>query len=530
MKKIFLSLAGLWVSVMTLSAQNMNPLQKLQYAEHIIEKFYVDTVNSESMVESAIEAMLKRLDPHSLYTDAEETRAFTEPLSGNFSGIGVQFNMATDTVYVIQTVAGGPSERVGIMAGDKIVSANDTVIAGKKMKTTEVMKHLRGPKGSVVNLGVVRKGVADTLSFRVVRDDIPIYSVDAYYMINPTTGYVRVSRFAETTAEEMKKALKALGKKGMKDIVLDLQDNGGGFLQAATQIAELFLSKGDRIVYTKGEHARPMYFDAERNGAYRDGRIVVLVNQTSASASEILAGAIQDNDRGVVVGRRTFGKGLVQRPFPFPDGSMIRLTVARYYIPSGRCIQKPYHEGDDDYYSDLMNRYRSGELSSADSVHFSDSLLYYTNKLHRPVYGGGGVMPDLFVPIDTTGYSDYYRDLVAKAVLYRYCLKYIEDNRADLKKNYGDADVFVEKFTVTPDMVDAMVEFGKKEGVEPVPEQLEISRNVIETVVKGYIGRDLFDENVGYRVLNPMNPIYSEGVRLIGDRQAYDKILSPADN
>ncbi len=531
MRKICLAALGLCAAAVTVQAQTMamNPLQKLQYAEHIIEKFYVDSVNSETMVESAITAMLKKLDPHSQYTNAEETREFTEPLSGNFSGIGIQFNMATDTVYVIQTIAGGPSERVGILAGDRIISANDTVIAGKKLKNSQVMKHLRGPKGTVVDLGVMRRGVPDTLNFRVVRDDIPIYSVDAAYMIDPATGYVRVSRFAETTFDEMKKALGDLRKKGMKNLVIDLQDNGGGFLQAATQVAELFLDKGDRVVYTQGENTRPMYFDVTKNGPYRDCKVVVLVNQYSASASEILSGALQDNDRGVIVGRRTYGKGLVQRPFPFPDGSMIRLTVARYYTPSGRCIQKPYNEGDDDYYADIMHRYDSGELTNADSIHFSDSLLFRTNRLNRPVYGGGGIMPDRFVPIDTVGYSDYYRDLMAKGVLYRYCLKYVEEYRADIKKNYPDVEAFVKGFTVTPAMMDEMVAFGEKEGVSKNAEQLAVSSAIIHTILKAYIGRDIYDEAAFYRVANGLNPIYKKGVDIISSQEEYSSVLSPSD-
>lgn len=526
MHRYFITAFSVFVcSVAIIQAQTFHPNQKLQYAEHIIEKFYVDTLNADRLVESAVVAMLKTLDPHSQYTDVEETRSFTEPLSGNFSGIGVQFNMATDTVYVIQTVAGGPSEKVGIQAGDKIISANDTVIAGLKMKNTDVMKRLRGPKGSVVNLGVVRRGVPDVLTFRVVRDDIPIHSIDAYYMVNPTSGYVRISRFGETTVEEMKKALSDLNKKGMRDLIIDVQDNGGGYLQAATDIAQMFLGKGDGIVNTKGEHVNPMNFSADRNGKYRDGRLVVLVNQSSASASEILAGAVQDNDRGVVVGRRTFGKGLVQRPFPIPDGSMIRLTVARYYTPSGRCIQKPYSDGDNDaYYSDMIHRYKSGEFYSADSVHFSDSLLYRTLRLGRPVYGGGGIMPDCFVPVDTTSYSDYYRDLMAKGVPYRYCLDYIDNNRKELKRDYPDVDKFLRLFTVTSEMLDDMVQYGVKEGVPENKEQFDVSRDFIRTLLKAYIARDLFDETAFFRIANELNPIYKEGVRIVSGED-YESIL-----
>ena len=390
MKKIFL--LGLMMScalIVMAQSMEMSPSQKLRYAEGIISAYYVDTVNSNKIVEEAIVAMLKTLDPHSSYTNAEETKELTEPLQGNFSGIGITFNMQSDTLYILQTVANGPCEKVGIVAGDRIISANDTIISGVKKKNNDVIKILRGPKGTVVNLKVKRKGKKDLLSFRVIREEIPIYSVDAAYMADATTGYVRISRFAEDTNEEFLKAVKELKAKGMKDIIIDLQDNGGGYLGSAYNLASNFLRGGDLVVYTEGLNSSPYYFRTDFNGDLLDGKVVILVNQYSASASEIVAGAIQDNDRGLIVGRRTFGKGLVQRPFPFPDGSMIRLTISRYHTPSGRCIQKPYTEGDEeDYRKDILKRFESGEFMSADSIHFADSLKCYTLKNRRVVYGG----------------------------------------------------------------------------------------------------------------------------------------------
>lgn len=508
------------------SAFSFSPQKKLNYAEQIIEGYYVDTVNTDAMVESAIVAMLKHLDPHSSYSNPEETRELNEPLQGNFSGIGIQFNMLTDTLYVIQTVSGGPSEKVGILPGDRILYAQDTLIAGVKMKNSQVMKLLRGKKGSTARVKVLRKGSPELIEFNIVRDDIPIYSVDAAYMAAPEVGYIRISRFAESTAKEMENAMKKLKKQGMKHLIIDLEDNGGGYLNAATDIADKFLKRGDLVVYTKGDKSRPSQYTTSSNGKYTDGRLAVMVNQYSASASEILSGAIQDHDRGVIVGRRTFGKGLVQRPFPFPDGSMIRLTIARYFTPSGRCIQKPYSAGEEDsYYSDILERYRHGELSNADSIHLPDSLKYYTLHTMRPVYGGGGIMPDRFVPIDTTQYSDYYRDLVAKGVINRICNNYIDNNRQLLKKEYPTEDSFMTGFAVTDHILAQMKEMGEKEGVKFNQEQFDTSLPAIKRTLKALIGRDLFEQSTYFRVANEGNPIYQEALRLITNPKDYNNLL-----
>ncbi|MDE6100565.1 MAG: S41 family peptidase [Paramuribaculum sp.] len=528
MKRTTIALILTACAVLTGLALNFSPIKKLNYAEQIIEGYYVDTVNTDAMVESAIVAMLKNLDPHSTYTNAEETRELTEPLQGNFSGIGIQFNMLTDTLYVIQTVAGGPSEKVGIVPGDRIIYAQDTLIAGVKKKTGDVMKLLRGRKGSTARVKVMRKGVPELIEFNIVRDDIPIYSVDAAYMAAPEVGYIRISRFAENTAKEVEQALRRLKKDGMKNLIIDLEDNGGGYLNAATDIADMFLRRGDLVVYTKGDKSRLSQYTTTSNGKYTDGRLVVMVNQYSASASEILSGAVQDQDRGIIVGRRTFGKGLVQRPFPFPDGSMIRLTIARYYTPSGRCIQKPYSAGkEEDYYSDITERYRHGEFSSADSTHLPDSLRYYTLRNMRPVYGGGGIMPDRFVAIDTTFYSDYYRDLVAKGAVNRFATKYIDENRATLKKQYPDENSFVGGFTVSDEMTDQLIKTGEAEGVKFNKEQFAVSEPTIRRIIKALIGRDLFEQSTYFRIANEGNPIYREALEIITNPDCYNSLLNP---
>ena len=382
MKRFTIAIIAALALASTVCAQNAD--DKLRRAEAIIQNYYVDNVDSDTLATEAIRAMLRTLDPHSAYTTPAETAEFTQPLDGKFSGIGIQFNMLDDTVYVIQPTAGGPSERVGILPGDRIVAANDTVIAGRKLTNRKVMGYLRGPKGTEVSLKVKRGD--EFIDFDVVRDDIPIFSVDEVFMADPTTGYIRITRFAEETAQEVADALEKLSASGMKQLVIDLSDNGGGYLNAAHQLASHFLKYDDLVVYTDAPKIGTTVYRVEKAGDLQDGKLVILANQYSASASEILAGAVQDNDRGIVVGRRTFGKGLVQRPFPFPDGPMIRLTVSKYYTPSGRCIQKPYQTGDgEDYQKDMLRRYEAGEFSSEDSVHFADSLRFETLRNRRPV-------------------------------------------------------------------------------------------------------------------------------------------------
>lgn len=518
--------AGMSLHAGIFGRQEFNAAQKLQVADMIIENYYVDTLNADKIVEKGIIAMLKELDPHSTYTTAQETKALTEPLNGNFSGIGVQFQMVQDTVYVIQTVAGGPSEKVGIVPGDRIVACNDTVIAGKKLQNSQVMKSLRGPKGSEARLKVVRRSEPDTLVFRVIRADIPLYTVDAAYMADATTGYVRVSSFGAETAKEFAAALKKLRGQGMRNIIIDVQDNGGGYLNAAVELAQMFLPNGSTVVYTEGVRQPAQFFFADGVRPDTQGRVVVMTNEFSASASEILSGAMQDNDRGLVVGRRTFGKGLVQRPFPFPDGSMIRLTTAHYYTPSGRSIQKPYVKGQgEDYEKDLSNRYKHGEFYSADSIRLDSTQVYTTLLNHRTVYGGGGIMPDLFVGADTTGVNKYFREIRAKNVLNQYVVDYVEQHRKQLSAKYPDENRFVTGFEVTPGMIEEFAALGQKLGVEPDSAQLAESLPYITGNIKGLIGRDLFTPSTYFRVFNPFNPVYKQALDLINDEERYNKLL-----
>ncbi|MCM1293656.1 MAG: S41 family peptidase [Bacteroides sp.] len=530
MKRTITSVIAALFLCLNLCAQTMSNDSKLRYANKIIERYYVDTINMDSITEEAIRAMLRTLDPHSEYTNREETIELTEPLQGNFSGIGIQFNMVNDTIYVIQPVAGGPCEKVGIVAGDRIISANDSILSGVKKKNTDVMKVLRGPKGSKVNLKVLRRGVDHPIDFMVTRDDIPINSIDAAYMATPTVGYIKLSRFAEKSAEEIEDAIKQLKKQGMRDLIIDLEYNGGGYLNSARDIAGMFLNHGDLIVFTKGDKVPDSKMNSS-SGKKFDGKVVIMVNQYSASASEILSGAIQDHDRGVIVGRRTFGKGLVQRPFPFPDGSMIRLTIARYYTPSGRCIQKPYTPGDEDSYAgDILSRYQSGELTSSDSVHLEGLPKFETLVNHRPVYGGGGIMPDIFVAIDTTASNDYSRDLLARGIYNNFCINYIDEHRKELKKQFRTEDQFVSEFRVDYSLMKQFRNFAAKEGVEAKDEQqfLDVAPT-IATIIKAYIGRDMFTQSTYYRIVNNISNEYREALRIITDDDAYYKILTGND-
>ena len=506
------------------SAEEFTPAQKLRMAEYAIEKFYVDDVNSSELVENAIKGMLEHLDPHSSYTDPEETSEMTEQLDGEFEGIGIQFQMKEDTLYVIQTIAGGPSERVGILAGDRIVMVNDTAIAGVKMKQRDIMKRLRGKKGTMVEV-LVKRG-NENISFRIKRDKIPVTSIDAAYMIAPGVGYIRLSRFGEKSYQEFMEKVKLLKKQGMERLIFDLSDNGGGYLNSATQLANEFLSAGNLIVYTEGRCSSRHATNATGFGSLKDMKIAVVVNQYSASASEIFSGAIQDWDRGVVVGRRTFGKGLVQRPFPFADGSLIRLTIARYYTPSGRCIQKPYDKGNDAYARDIIDRYNNGELTSADSIHFPDSLRYTTLRSKRVIYGGGGIMPDRFVPFDTTQYTKYYRSLVAKGVINTFSVNYVDKNRKQLKRQYKTEEDFCSRFSVSDDMVEELTQLGLREKVEINKEELKTSAPLIRRVLKSMIARDLWTMDAYFRVYNEENDIVQEALRIISDDALYDRVLN----
>lgn len=502
--------------------------QKLLMVENIVNNLYVDNVDEEKIVENAVRGILENLDPHSSYSTKEETTSSQETMQGSFSGIGIQFNMQKDTLYVVQTIAGGPSEKVGILPGDRFIAVDDSIIAGRKLKNTDIMKRLRGPKGTKVNIKVKRGSNAELLEFRITRDDIPLNSIDAVYMADGKTGYIRLSRFAATSYKEFKDAITKLKKQGMQQLILDLTDNGGGYMQIAAQIANEMLNRGNLIVYTQGRKSPRQNLNADGSGTFRTQKVVVMINQFSASASEILSGAVQDWDRGVVVGRRSFGKGLVQREFLLPDSSSFRLTIARYYTPSGRNIQKPYVKGDrEDYDKDIIDRYNHGELQSADSIHFADSLKHTTLRLHRTVYGGGGIMPDVFVPLDTTQYTDYHRRLVAKGIIPQFALRYVDKNRADLKAQYPDAQKFIKEFTVTDEMLNNLVDAGKAEKVDFDKSQFAKSKEMLRTFVKAAIANDLFSTGAYFQIVNEQNDIYKEALSIINDDARYRKIISP---
>lgn len=502
--------------------------QKLLMVENIVNNLYVDNVDEEKIVENAVRGILENLDPHSSYSTKEETTSSQETMQGSFSGIGIQFNMQKDTLYVVQTIAGGPSEKVGILPGDRFIAVDDSIIAGRKLKNTDIMKRLRGPKDTKVNIKVKRGSNAELLEFRITRDDIPLNSIDAVYMADGKTGYIRLSRFAATSYKEFKDAITKLKKQGMQQLILDLTDNGGGYMQIAAQIANEMLNRGNLIVYTQGRKSPRQNLNADGSGTFRTQKVVVMINQFSASASEILSGAIQDWDRGVVVGRRSFGKGLVQREFLLPDSSSFRLTIARYYTPSGRNIQKPYVKGDrEDYDKDIIDRYNHGELQSADSIHFADSLKHTTLRLHRTVYGGGGIMPDVFVPLDTTQYTDYHRRLVAKGIIPQFALRYVDKNRADLKAQYPDAQKFIKEFVVTDEMLNNLVDAGKAEKVDFDKSQFAKSKEMLRTFVKAAIANDLFSTGAYFQIVNEQNDIYKEALSIINDDARYRKIISP---
>ena len=533
MKKIFI-VAGLCLALsVTMAAQRTMPqaMQKLLNAEYAITSLYVDTVNEDKLVEEAIRGMLESLDPHSSYTDAKETKELEEPLQGEFSGVGIQFNMSQDTLYVIQTVPGGPSERVGVLAGDRIIMVNDSIIAGVKMKNSDIQKRLRGKKGTQVTIKVKRAGVKELITFRITRDNIPLHSIDACYMMDEHTGYLRISRFGAKTYDEMMDALKKLSKQGMTQLIMDLSDNGGGYLNAATDMCNEFLDRGQLLVYTEGENSPRSEAHANGWGEYKDLHMVVIVNQYSASAAEIFAGAMQDWDRAVVVGRRTFGKGLVQRPFRFDDGSMMRLTVARYYTPSGRCIQKPYDRGNKKAYEkELLDRANEGEYYCLDSIQINDTVRYTTRLNGRTIYGGGGVMPDVYVPVDTSEHSTYYRDLSAKGLISQFAIKYVDKNRKSISKQFKTVQDFDQGFEVSDEMMRELIAMGENDSVKFNEEQYRTSENVIKAIAKGLIARDVYSDPGAYSVIiNHRNPDVRAAYEVLNDRERYERLLHEGD-
>lgn len=527
MKKSLLLAFAVMLTLGAIAERIPSSISKLLNAEYAIKSCYVDSVDENKLVEDAIIGMLEKLDPHSQFTTAKETQELEEPLQGEFSGIGIQFNLKQDTLYVIQTIPNGPSERVGMLPGDRIIYVNDTTIAGVKIKNTDIQKKLRGKKGTKVTVKVKRGNNPELITFVITRDKIPLHSVDAAYMLDEKTGYIKISSFGAKTYNEMIDKLHLLKKQGMRQLVVDLSDNGGGYMDAAIQMVNEFLDDGQLIVYTEGLNQSRAEAKANGRGEFKDMKLVVIMSQYSASASEIFAGAIQDWDRGLVLGRRSFGKGLVQRPFKFEDGSMMRLTVARYHTPSGRCIQKPYVKGDKKGYdADLLTRYNAGEYYNIDSIQFNDSLKYTSLKNLRVVYGGGGIMPDVFVPVDTTEYSKYYRDMLAKGVIYQFALDYVDKNRKALKSSYPNVEKFDQFFSLSDDDMQAFIAAGEKEKVAFNEEQYATSKEVFKCYLKGLIARDLYTEDNAFNIIvNHRNRDLQEALRLINDTSRYQSLL-----
>ena len=491
--------------------------QKFNTLLYYMDQLYVEDTDMESLVETAIVNMLEEMDPHSVYIPAEELKAADEPLNGNFEGVGIQFNIFRDTIMVVSPISGGPSEKLGIMAGDRIVTVDGEVVAGTGVTNKDVQRLLKGPKGTLVTVGIKRGNDPDLLTFEIIRDKIPIYSVDASFMVAPGIGYVKVNRFSKSTMSELYKAFAKLKQAGMEDLILDLQGNGGGMLRTAIQMADEFLSEQKLIVYTEGRSFPRDDTYARIPGRFEQGRLVVLIDQGSASASEIVSGAVQDWDRGLIVGRRSFGKGLVQRPVNLPDGSAVRLTVQKYYTPAGRCIQKPYDEGVDAYRMEKFDRYETGEMMSLDSLDLPDSLKYETRLRGRTVYGGGGIVPDVFVPLDTTDNSAYFSSILRKGLDNRYALTYVDSLRAELEAAYPTEDTFLEAFEVTDAMLENFQAFASAEGVEFNEEDWSKSGDAIALRLKAMMGRNLLEQSTFYRVISGLNESLERAIEILQD-------------
>jgi len=490
------------------------PSGKLNQTLEFIKNSYVDSISESRLVDDAIRGMLRNLDPHSQYIPASNFAAVNEPLEGNFSGIGVQFNMMSDTVVIINTVAKGPSEKAGILAGDRIVRVNDSTVAGVKMPSDEIVKMLKGPTGTKVNVSVYRKGNDDLLDFTLSRDRIPIVSIDAAYMITPEIGYIKVNKFSRTTFQEFSEAAENLKSEGMTKMIIDLRDNSGGIIDAAIRMAELFLPANQLIVYTEGKNrGRKNFFSNGKTKDFIDMELALLIDQYSASASEIVAGAIQDNDRGAIIGRRSFGKGLVQEQFLLSDGSAVRITSARYYTPTGRCIQKPYDANDrENYFNELRERTLHGELTQADSVRFNDSLRFVTPG-GKVVYGGGGIMPDIFIPFDTTAYTPFYRLLVRRRLINNFAFDFADKNRRTLS-NLTDYKA-MQSYLIRRDILNEFLTYAEKQGVARDYQDLKISGALIENVAMAFIARNILDDKGFYPILNQMDEMVKRGVEVL---------------
>jgi carboxyl-terminal processing protease len=486
---------------------------KLNALLNYIEEEYVDSVSKNKLIEDAIPIILEELDPHSVYIPAKDLQETNESLQGNFDGIGIEFNILHDTVIVINTIVGGPSEKIGLRAGDRIVLVDDSLIAGIGLSSNDVVKLLKGPGGTKVKVGIMRKNEPEIIDFEIIRDKIPMFSVDVAYMVDDSTGYLKMSKFSKNTYEEFIDAIKKLKAGGMRNLILDLRGNGGGFLDVAVNISNEFLDAGKLIVYHEGK-ARPKRESfSNANGMCINNKLVVLIDEQSASASEILAGALQDNDRGIIVGRRSFGKGLVQEQTQFPDGSALRLTVARYYTPTGRCIQRPYSNGTFDYYHEVVGRFEQGEFSEADSIPVADSLKYYTPK-GKVVYGGGGIIPDIFVPVDTSGISDYFTRIQNRGYIYQFAFDYSDQHREKLSefKNYKE----LAKYLKRKNLLNEFVSYAGKKGVKGSPADTQYSADLMNTLIIGQIVRNIFNDEGFYPIIQDIDMTLKKAIEIIG--------------
>ena len=500
-------------------------LQKLSTMYYLINNFYVDTANLESLTEEAIVAILKELDPHSAYISKEDVEKANEPLVGSFEGIGVTFQIFQDTILVISPVPGGPSDRVGIMAGDKIVTIDGEDAFGEKVNNDYVAKHLRGEKGTKVTLGIKRGKSDELIDYEVIRDKIPLNSIEAAFMLDKNVGYIKLDRFAQTSNTEFEESLAKLKAQKMKSLILDLRGNTGGYLNIAAELSNQFLKKDMTIVYTEGDKSPKQIFNTDKNGKFTDGKLIILIDEGSASASEIVSGAVQDWDRGILIGRRSFGKGLVQRPFNLPDGSQVRLTTARYYTPTGRCIQRSYEKGSEDYYNEMTKRMKHGEFYHSDSIQFPDSLKYSTLLSGRTVYGGGGIMPDIFMPVDTTFATKLYTDLIRKGIFNRFTVDYVMKNRELISNKYSDFENFYEQFEVTDEMISDFRSLAAEEGVEWNDEQFQRSEPMIKLQLKALIARNEWSQSEYYRVVMNEDKVIKKAVEILNDSNQYRKIL-----
>ena len=493
-------------------------IRKIESLLRLIDRSYVDTINNKDLSEKAVVSFLKELDPHSVYISKEEIDKMNEPLVGNFEGVGIQFNIHKDTILVVSPISGGPSEKLGIQSGDKIIKVDGELVAGIGITNQGVMDRLRGKKGTEVTVSIFRKGEKELIDYLIIRDKIPIFSVDAGYMASSNIGYIKLNRFAGTSMREIKGKLDTLRKQGMEHLILDLRGNGGGYLQTAIDLADEFLSNRKLIVYTQGRSFPKNERLATARGTFEQGKVVVLIDNGSASASEIVSGAIQDWDRGLVLGRRSFGKGLVQKPYTLADGSMVRLTIQRYYTPTGRCIQKPYEEYENDYF----NRLEKGEFFSKDSIDLPDSLKFYTPQ-DRVVYGGGGIIPDIFVPVDTSMGSDYLTSLRRKGLFNKFVVNYLDNHRKEILEEYPNLETFKNNFNTENELLEEFIEFAAEKKVEKNEEDLAISKKMILSLLKAYTAMGLWKTNAYYEIINEIDPIYAKAIEVVND-DTFDKM------